>query len=280
MRELKLTARAWVWSTRDKALKDSTDFRRMETAAGKARAVRHLFVAAALYLLPSSASALEMHIAGNAHPPQAYLAFCARQPEDCSSRQTEPAVKGRELGHWPSGGQRNATNWALAFREAGSARAPSASSDSLMENSDERPQPLRWSRSIERVLSSINQHINWKITSRRDEDLYGVSDFWMTPLEAGGSSGDCEDFVLQKRRALIEAGLPSSTLSIAIVKTSRGEPHAVLLVNTTRGEYVLDNRSNRILLWWLAPYTWEQRQISGRAYHWAQVAHPTWRDMR
>ena len=45
---------------------------------------------------------------------------------------------------------------------------------------------------------------------------------------------------------LIAAGLPSKSLQIAHVKTRRGEGHAVLVVNTNRGKFVLDNLTQSI----------------------------------
>ena len=41
-------------------------------------------------------------------------------------------------------------------------------------------------------------------------------------------------------------GLPASALRIAYTHTRRGEPHAVLVVKTSQGDYVLDNLTNSI----------------------------------
>jgi predicted transglutaminase-like cysteine proteinase len=54
-------------------------------------------------------------------------------------------------------------------------------------------------------------------------------------------TGDCEDFALAKRDALIRAGFAPSALRLAYVKTRWGEDHAVLVVKTNRGQFVLDN---------------------------------------
>ncbi len=61
------------------------------------------------------------------------------------------------------------------------------------------------------------------------------------------SRGDCEDYVLSKRSALIEQGVSPGALRIAFTYTRRGVPHAVLVVKTSQGDYVLDNMNNRVV---------------------------------
>lgn len=88
------------------------------------------------------------------------------------------------------------------------------------------------------VLKKVNAQVNRAITPRND----GGADVW----NASATSGDCEDYVLAKRRALIKAGLPASALRIAYVKTRAGIGHAVLVVKTSRGDYALDNLTQTI----------------------------------
>ena len=87
---------------------------------------------------------------------------------------------------------------------------------------------------IMQTLTSVNSRVNRAIRPRHDA---GGADVWSVNV----SSGDCEDYALTKRHALIKAGLPASALRIAYVKTRRGEDHAILVVKTTRGDYALDN---------------------------------------
>lgn len=84
------------------------------------------------------------------------------------------------------------------------------------------------------TLKKVNSHVNRTIKPRYD--AVGA-DVWT----ANASSGDCEDYVLAKRRALIKAGIPSSSLRIAYVKTRKGEGHAILVVKTNGKDLVLDN---------------------------------------
>jgi predicted transglutaminase-like cysteine proteinase len=83
------------------------------------------------------------------------------------------------------------------------------------------------------TLKRVNAHVNRSIKPRNDAG----ADLWT----ASASSGDCEDYVLAKRRALIKAGVPSSSLRIAYVKTKTGVGHAILVVKTNGKDLVLDN---------------------------------------
>lgn len=88
------------------------------------------------------------------------------------------------------------------------------------------------------TLKRVNTQVNNAITPRNDTG----ADVW----NASASSGDCEDYVLAKRRALIKAGLPASALRIAYVKTRAGVGHAILVVKTDKGDFVLDNLNRSV----------------------------------
>jgi predicted transglutaminase-like cysteine proteinase len=121
-----------------------------------------------------------------------------------------------------------------------------------------------------RTLRTVNSQINRSIRRASDRQTFGREDFWAVP-EDGATSGDCEDYVLAKRHALVAAGVPSAALSIALVRTRQGEMHAVLLVATENGEVVLDNLSPWVLPWAEAPYAWLDRQAAGTG-KWVRVA--------
>lgn len=121
------------------------------------------------------------------------------------------------------------------------------------------------------TVSRINSKVNQAITQQKDIDTYGVEEFWATPLDQGSRFGDCEDYVLEKRKALIAEGVPEHALSIAVVRTSWGETHAVLLLATDQGDYVLDNLNPWVLPWAKANLTWLERQVDGSAFRWARV---------
>jgi predicted transglutaminase-like cysteine proteinase len=93
-------------------------------------------------------------------------------------------------------------------------------------------------------LQQINSHVNGTIREVSDLEQYGREDVWALPT---GGMGDCEDFAMLKRKMLIERGWPASALSISVGATAQGEAHAVLLVATAQGQYVLDNLTSSIL---------------------------------
>lgn len=87
------------------------------------------------------------------------------------------------------------------------------------------------------MLKQVNVHVNRTITYRADG-----ADVWkLNPTE-----GDCEDYVLTKRSMLIRHGVSAGSLRIAYTHTRQGEPHAVLVVKTSQGDYVLDNLNNAV----------------------------------
>ena len=55
--------------------------------------------------------------------------------------------------------------------------------------------------------------------------------------------GDCEDYVLLKRRMLIQSGWPREALLVTVVRNERDEGHAVLTVTSDKGDYILDMRT-------------------------------------
>ncbi|KQN74183.1 MULTISPECIES: transglutaminase-like cysteine peptidase [unclassified Devosia] len=117
-------------------------------------------------------------------------------------------------------------------------------------------------------LVSINAHFNQTIIPVTDQELYQVEEFWTYPTSG---YGDCEDFVLAKRRALIEAGWPVSTLLISVVRQTDGSGHAVLMVRTDRGDLVLDNQDGAIRLWNETPYQYLKRQTQANAGQWVDM---------
>ncbi|WP_445502878.1 transglutaminase-like cysteine peptidase [Microvirga sp. G4-2] len=52
-------------------------------------------------------------------------------------------------------------------------------------------------------LQQVNRHVNATIVETTDLEQYGREDAWTLPASG---RGDCEDFVLLKRKMLIERG--------------------------------------------------------------------------
>ncbi|WP_332701159.1 transglutaminase-like cysteine peptidase [Devosia sp.] len=116
-------------------------------------------------------------------------------------------------------------------------------------------------------LLSVNASVNQGVTPVTDEQLYKVAEFWTYP----NGYGDCEDYALAKRRQLIDAGWPASTLLMSVVKQANGEGHAVLMVRTDRGDLVLDNQVGSVDLWSSTPYKFIKRQSQADAGKWVDM---------
>lgn len=89
------------------------------------------------------------------------------------------------------------------------------------------------------VLVKVNARVNRSIRPKLD----GAVQIW----RVNPSAGDCKSYTISKRSQLIEAGIPSSALRIAYVKTRDGQDHAVLVVKTNRGDLTLDNMTGEIV---------------------------------
>jgi len=117
-------------------------------------------------------------------------------------------------------------------------------------------------------LLNVNAQLNAEIKPINDIDLYQTEEFWTYPR----GYGDCEDYVLAKRKALISAGWKPSTLLVTVVMQKSGEGHAVLTVRTDRGDLILDNQEGLIKLWSETPYTYIKRQSQVHAGRWMELA--------
>jgi predicted transglutaminase-like cysteine proteinase len=106
-------------------------------------------------------------------------------------------------------------------------------------------------------LKAVNDRVNHTIKPVTDMDHYGVIQWWRYPDDGAGA---CHSYALLKRRLLMQAGWPRQALLMTIVHEADGEGHAVLTVKTNRGEFILDNLTEDILLWSETSYHYYKRQ--------------------
>lgn len=121
------------------------------------------------------------------------------------------------------------------------------------------PAIIKYSEDIRQTLFFVNQIINQSVNCIfSDKDLYGQEEYWTLPV---GRLGDCEDIALKKREELVKLGLPRGAMTMAIVhhRTTLAS-HAVLLVETTTGTWVLNSLTAGVTLWHEAPYNYEMRE--------------------
>jgi len=118
------------------------------------------------------------------------------------------------------------------------------------------------------ALAKVNSYVNGRVRPVSDQDLYGEIERWTYPVNAG----DCEDFVLLKKRYLEGLGFSPSTLLITVVLDEKGEGHAILTVATTDGDFLLDNRRDQILRWSDSTYTFLKRQSARDPLQWTSLS--------
>lgn len=145
----------------------------------------------------------------------------------------------------------------------GEAKAPIGWIQFCEDNPGECVTARAQARSIEltdarwKQLVDVNLSFNKAIEAVTDADQFGVVERWSY---ATTGKGDCEDYVLEKRRELARRGWPLSALLVTVVIDREGGGHAVLTIVTDRGEFVLDNQTDKILPWSRSGLTFIKRQ--------------------
>ncbi|WP_244537912.1 MULTISPECIES: transglutaminase-like cysteine peptidase [unclassified Mesorhizobium] len=122
--------------------------------------------------------------------------------------------------------------------------------------------------SLWKTLVAVNLEVNRAVTPMNDFDIYGKDEVWAYP---DNGVGDCEDYVLEKRRQLIHKGLSVSNLLITVVRKPDGEGHAVLTVRTDKGDFILDNLTDAVRQWDETGYRFLKRQASDHTGHWVTI---------
>jgi predicted transglutaminase-like cysteine proteinase len=123
-----------------------------------------------------------------------------------------------------------------------------------MQTSATSPRVMKWTAAIrnlqdvstEEKIRGVNDYVN-QTRYIEDNQNWGKSDYWATPIEFFSKGGDCEDFAIAKYASLRALGFSTEQLRIAIVQdTRRNMPHALLIVYTDEGAFVLDNQDKRV----------------------------------
>jgi predicted transglutaminase-like cysteine proteinase len=111
----------------------------------------------------------------------------------------------------------------------------------------------KWKNAIEGLkgkpvaaqIQGVDDYIN-SVRYIEDRKNYAKSDYWATPMEFFSRGGDCEDFAIAKYASLRALGFSSEQMRVAIVQDKiKNIPHAILIVYTDEGAFVLDNQEKR-----------------------------------
>lgn len=85
-------------------------------------------------------------------------------------------------------------------------------------------------------LDIVNQFVHQQVRYRTDQRLYGVEDYWASPLETlGHGLGDCEDYAILQYVSLRQAGISDDRLRLIYVNARIGGPRS----NITQAHMVL-----------------------------------------
>lgn len=114
-------------------------------------------------------------------------------------------------------------------------------------------------------LDEINRAVHREVIYSDDRWVHGKSDHWTLPVKRRRwLYGDCEDFVLEKIRRLLDLGWPRDCLYMTFCRTEAGEWHLVLSVDVLASEasqgagageegaadtLILDNRLAEVRPW-------------------------------
>jgi predicted transglutaminase-like cysteine proteinase len=249
-----------------------------------------------------------MQLGQAAAPPPGYFEFCRKSPQACGETEAAAAAAGQLVARPQQAALRGEIDrryWAAVLTSLRSHAAspaawdaaaaafqtraepdvaaspqspsPAASGAELVADSQlaaaQAPSVVVWTPETRRLVNAINRSVNAAIVATPAVYEPASADIWAAPTLVGDDRyGDCKDYALKKREALIAAGLPASALSLAIVRTPQNELHAILLVSTDHGDLVLDNRSAWITAWNETGYRWEMRQAASDPLLWFSVA--------
>jgi predicted transglutaminase-like cysteine proteinase len=112
-------------------------------------------------------------------------------------------------------------------------------------------------------LLSVQYSINRKFRLTRE-----VRFAWDYSVDG---TGNCVQFALEKRRALIMRGWPAGALQLATAVTPADIGHLVLVIDTDEGDWVLDNLRPDVVRWQQLPYRWIARQQGASMEDWVAV---------
>lgn len=127
--------------------------------------------------------------------------------------------------------------------------------------------PVELTRELWAAMIDINNSVNAAVAPLTDMEMWGKEEVWSYPT----SIGDCEDYVLEKRRRLMTLGVPAGDLLITVARQPSGDGHAVLTVRSSRGDFILDNLDPRVLAWSETPYTYLKRQSERNSGVWVAI---------
>jgi predicted transglutaminase-like cysteine proteinase len=106
------------------------------------------------------------------------------------------------------------------------------------------PATIKLTTEIWSTIRAVNSRVNASIIPITDYEQWGVP----------------ADMQLLKRKLLAERGLPRRAMRMTVVIDARSDGHAVLMLRTDRGDFILDNETDAILPWDRTAYVFAKRE--------------------
>jgi predicted transglutaminase-like cysteine proteinase len=131
-----------------------------------------------------------------------------------------------------------------------------------------RPKTIALTEARWNELMSVNRDVNRAIVAR-PYPAGILRDTWTLKPEFG----DCNDYAVTKLHQLLALGWPARALLLAVVRTSWGEGHLILVARTREGDLILDNLSPAVRPWSQPRYEWIQVQSPSNPKFWSTVRH-------
>ncbi|CAM5451777.1 hypothetical protein MAUB1S_07606 [Mycolicibacterium aubagnense] len=128
--------------------------------------------------------------------------------------------------------------------------------------------PARLTSALWGKLTRVTASVNAAVKPLSDLEIYGKDEVWAYPDKG---VGDCEDYVLEKRRRLARQGISLANLLVTVVRKPDGEGHAVLTVRTDKGDFVLDNLTDKVKPWDQSGYRFLKRQAIDNTGRWVSI---------
>lgn len=159
-----------------------------------------------------------------------------------------------------------------AAHEFGGALPPMGWTDFCVRHAAEcvkgQPGPVRLTEELWDKVVRVNLSVNRSIEQVTDQEHWGKTESWDLPDDG---KGDCEDIALEKRKRLAASGIPIGALLMTVVRDEEGQGHAVLTLTTDRGDFVLDNKRDRIKSWAATGYDFIKRQSPDDPSRWVAL---------
>lgn len=196
-------------------------------------------------------------------PPYGYVQFCRDNPQECPEQYDNFAKS-----NYTSRETTAATNDFIQPLH------PLNLTYNLRRLIDKQPGEQQKFDNVISLLDAVNLEVNNSVSQVTDLEGFGVIENWRIPAIGSfiNDIGDCEDFALAKRKILMDRyGFSPDALSMSVLRRRDGDIHAVLMVRTSYGDFVLDNLNDDIRAWNQTGYQWIKKQAFGNPSKWISL---------